>query len=837
SSSSGFGWVAIENAAIEDETDGARLQDIKFAPGFSGGLFHQGVVVGNDQHFIVDGMTNEGSGTAFRCDANFCGNMVYLRGDQGAAPVGYLHHLEASLQCSGNGVRNVSGNTLDIQDSVIQGTSQYAAFYGGGLQSWSINNVYNESGACTNPIYPGSLSAIAGYISTINALTIQGDAPIGGALPVFASGGPTSAQRNYYVVPKDSILGTGPMMFIGTALPLTSGTSIPLYWPNPDLVGSGTRTFDIVVSIGSSPSSAPYTGNAFSVVTGTGGSCSTNGICTYTDTEAATSAYTVGNALWTPTLPFWPGGIILSNGASAYMNQCGQASSIISTSYLPKVFCKRGVLAGTSNSYTPYWGVYPAGDSGGNGNRNVGAQVVQIGPASGAWTSGISGAINLNPGPGASVAPRQIITTMDGSPQQTFATPGYVRAGSAADSFIGTDSTGAVGAQDQSYGAPGGHNFYVNDPGTNSTHAKLNIGAAGATFNIPLTVNGNLAVTSGSVTLPITGSSAQCLHASSTGVITGTGADCGSGGGSGTVNSGAAAQVAMYSASGAAVSGDAALTDSGSVLNYAGSGGITTTAGTFSGNLTVNGQLMVAGPWMVSSPVPGTAMAAAGTATSALGISNDGNFYISANAGTPQKVATSATSSYFTNLAQEDPNDLGEYNGTAAQNLHVYSSYTNSSTWQRTSLGFDTGDNYAVLRSESSTSGAAPGLGFWVNSALKWVIDPSSNLKPWADEAYSIGTFNASSGIGLRPATVYAAGSVSSNSGFELGKFANNSYELCNDTTTGTVLNGLALLTANGCAVKPASAVTSGVIGVVIANAGTSGTTTLARTGSAYCTF
>jgi hypothetical protein len=36
---------------------------------------------------------------------------------------------------------------------------------------------------------------------------------------------------------------------------------------------------------------------------------------------------------------------------------------------------------------------------------------------------------------------------------------------------------------------------------------------------------------------------------------------------------------------------------------------------------------------MVSSPIPGTAMAAAGAGTSALGISNDGNFYVSANAG------------------------------------------------------------------------------------------------------------------------------------------------------------------------------------------------------------
>jgi hypothetical protein len=345
-SSAGFGWVAIENAAMEVETNGTRLQDIKFASGFSGGLFHQGVVVGNDQSFKVDGMTNEGTGTAFRCGSNFCSNMVYLRGDQGAAPVAYLHHLEASMQCSGNGVRNVAGNTLDVQDSVIQGMNQYAVYYAGGLQPWSINNVYNETGNCTNPSYPGSLAGIAGYIATGNALSIQNDAPIGGSTPVFITGGGTASQRNYYVVPKDSSLGTGPMMFIGTAQPSTSGTSIPLYWPNPDLKGAGTRTFDIVVTTGISQTTAPYTGNAFSIVTGTSGNCNSAGICSYTDTQGATTAYTVSNASWVPTLPFWPGALILSNGASAYLNQCGQASSIISTSYLPKVFCKRGVIGG-----------------------------------------------------------------------------------------------------------------------------------------------------------------------------------------------------------------------------------------------------------------------------------------------------------------------------------------------------------------------------------------------------------------------------------------------------------------------------------------------------------
>jgi hypothetical protein len=230
-------------------------------------------------------------------------------------------------------------------------------------------------------------------------------------------------------------------------------------------------------------------------------------------------------------------------------------------------------------------------------------------------------------------------------------------------------------------------------------------------------------------------------------------------------------------------------------------------------------------------------MGAAGAGTSALGISNDGNFYISANAGTPQKVATTAASSYFSNLFQEDANDLGEYNGTTPQNMHVYYSYTNSTTWTRASLGFDTTDNYAVVRSESDPSGSALGLGFWLNNGLKWVIDTSGNLKPWADEAYNIGAFTASTGVGLRPGTVFVAGSTSSDSGFELGKFANNSYELCNDTTNGTVLNGLAVLTTAGCAVKPTSATTAGVIGVVIANPGTSGTVTLVRTGSAYCSF
>ena len=249
--------------------------------------------------------------------------------------------------------------------------------------------------------------------------------------------------------------------------------------------------------------------------------------------------------------------------------------------------------------------------------------------------------------------------------------PGARPSNDAGDMAIGLDQTGGLSER-----AGTSISSYINVV-PSGTNYQERLTAAAKTFNVPVTVNGNLAVTSGTVTLPVTGSGSQCLHVSSTGVLTGTGADCGSGGGgSGTVNSGTASQLALYSGTGAAVSGDSGLTDNGTTLNYGGIGGISAASGTFSGNLTVNGQLQVAGPWMVSTPIPGTAMAAAGAGTSALGISNDGNFYISANAGTPQKVATSATSSYFSNLSQEDPNDLGEFNGTNPQGLQVYRTYT-----------------------------------------------------------------------------------------------------------------------------------------------------------------
>ena len=831
------GTIAIQNAAIEDNAMPGTMEDIKSAfPG--GGKFNQFFVIDNDQAATIRNFDADGS-QALLCTANHCGSYVYSAGNTAGTPVLWLDKLNISPQCGGNGVTVYANNSTHINDSVIQGFGMWGIYTSTVLGSFGgtqVDNVYNEEGAgpCPNP-YLGSYFSAAGIIFSSGAapLVVRGGEQPNGRMPQYANTGTT--EYNYYVVVHDSTGGTSTPLYAGYAL--TNGTgNIVVQWPH--IAAQGTLTYDLLRMV-----PGTITNNAaVSPVQGacSGGSATACGsvainlpqcsglVCAYTDSASAnTTSYALGNPNYFPILTFWPGGLVLNGSgqqnagalSSAFLDSDGgsvNSSAWISTGGFlrPSIFLRQ--CSGTGQTqYGGTWIQCMEGDSHGNGFPAVGSLLLNSGPNSGGQAAGLKGRLNFVMSPADAVNQSHIITLVDSNPAKTLATTLNRPTNDAADTYIGLDQgPGGVlkNLAQLAFGAPVAISSYIGNAGDNTSFLER-LTASAKTFKVPVTISGNL-------------------------TVTGTCTGCGGGGGSGTVNSGTATQLALYPANGAAVSGDSSLTDNGSTLNYAGSSGISAAAGTFSGNVTVNGQLLMAGPWIVSSPVPGTAMAAAGAGTSALGISNDGNFYISANSGTPQKVATTGTSSYFSNFFQEDANDLGEYNGTTAQNLHVYSSYTNSSTWQRTSLGYDATDNYAVLRSENSTSGAAPGLGFWVNSGLKWVVDASSNFKPWTDQAFNIGSFsNAGSGSGLRPGTVYVAGNSTSGSGFELGKFANQSYELCNDTTNGTVVNGLAVLTTAGCAAKPSSALVSGAIGIVIANAGTSGVVTIARTGSVYCSF
>jgi hypothetical protein len=810
-----FGTAALEAAAIEDNSNAASMSDIDMSSYGYPGVFNNDIVVDNDQAALIHHFDTEG-GAQIRHDANWVGWGVWSRGDNANSAVVTIDGGSNLTMACGNGVNNRSGNFMTIRDTVIQAFSQHAIFQGAGLQGGLYDAVYEEVD-CSNPAYPGTLYAASGLVNQGQPATARGGTYMVGQTPQFAFTGTSgSTLRNYYVVMHSSIGGTYAIpLFAGYARTNGGAGTISVYWPEMPATNEsvdGTITYDVL--LGTSSTQVPVGTGSFALATAISGNC-TAGICSFSDNQTAATSYTVGtNPTLIPQLDEWPGHIVLA-----------PSTDTASTFALPPYFAD--ALPANASSVMVAAGNAPSFHAQSCINQEFPSVAQQVClpqnalqsavitsgapyPQGGGSTSILQGSLLFE---GQPATPNHFITLHDSQQQKTLASTLRLAA-SASDVYIGTDDTGG-NFRNLSFGAPQSISFYIGNTGDNASYLER-LTAATKTFNVPVTVNGNLTVT---------------------GSCTG----CGGGGGAGTVNGGSATQLALYAANGTAVSGDSGLTDSGTTLNYSGTNGITAAAGTFSGNVTVNGQLLVAGPWNVSSPIPGTPMAAAGAGTSALGISNDGNFYISASAGAPQKVATTASSSYFSNLFQEDGYDLGQFvvGETTAnpQSLHVYSSYTNSSSWQRTSLGYDLADNYAVVRSENSTAGDAPGLGFWINNGLKWVVDASSNLKPWTDETYNIGSFNSSGGTGLRPGTVYVAGNSGSGSGFELGKFASESYELCNDTTSGTIVNGLAVLTTAGCAAKPASALTSGAIGVVIANAGTSGVVTLAREGSAYCSF
>ncbi len=848
-STAAFGGASLLNAAIEDNGNATSIHDVYFSDRTSSGTWgawQNMLVIDNDQAFKLDKL-NVDAGP--NCTSNYCGQVIYAPGPFGInAAVLWLSHLQLSLQCHGNGVTAWNGNTVHISNSVIQGFQQWGVYGGnlrGGYGNGQYDDVYEEVGGCWNPMYSPTQQAMAGLVNAGSPNTIHGGEFPLGQIPRFAALGNSGTDYNYAVVIHDSTNGYSRPLKVGYAT-VDSGNasgSVVVQWPR--VPGSGTVTYDILRYGGAGNAIIePYTGGCGggsktacgSVATGVG-QCSAL-TCSFTDNAAtSTSGYNVRAPQYMPGIAWWPGGLVNINSTDyssswttspAYVdddNFVTPLSPIISAAGLmmPQTFAQR-----CANPVGGEWISCVAGNSVGN-NAMPGATVLQYGVANGGPVANLKGRLNFTSSQASSINSGEIITLVDSNPAKTLATPGNRPAQDAADTYLGTD-TGSVGYSTAglAIGAPASISSYINVV-PNGTNFLERLTAGMKTFNVAVNANAGLSISGGNITLPITGSGSQCLHVSSTGVVSGTGADCGSGGGggSGTVSGANAHQVAMYSADGSVVSGDSALTDSGTTLNYSGAGGITASSGTFTGNLTINGALQVAGPWVVNSPIPGAGMLAAGTGMSSLGISNDGYFYISTNGASPQKIATAATSSYFSNLFQEDANSLGQYNGTTAQNLRVYSSYTGPSTWQRASMGYDSTNNLAVVRSENSTSSSAPGLGFSIGSSVRWAIDSTSTLKPFANNSINLGTTT------LAPQTIYAATSFDSLTQGRLN------FELCNDASSGTLLNFLAVY--NGatpaCAVKAGVSSTDGVVGIVSNGSGTSGNAVITYRGYVPCSF
>jgi hypothetical protein len=410
--------------------------------------------------------------------------------------VGWLRNLNISGQCKGNGVDWQSGNTVKISDSVIQGMAQFGIRTGtsrGGYGPTVVDNVYMETGNCTNPM--GNIG-IAGVLAQGQRLNwIGGEGPQG-LIPQFASTGTTDYR--YYLVPHHATYGYGNPLYAGKAL--TNGTG-NITVTTPDIAGADK--FDLLRvngPVANTVEQAPFGTGNFAVATNvTRATACSNGVCTFTDPQSALSSYTVATVGYFPLLTQWPGAYVL--GASTDSNSAYAGATLTVDSLLVQVTSVAGstkpsVFAQScfaQSNWTPAWLSCAAQSAPPSGFYEQGAMVLAVKPNSdGGLKTNLKGRLNfstLGTGPG------HIITLSDSSFAKTVATANNRPTNDGDDAFIGYDQgNGGVSTVGISFGAPKSLSNYIGNVG-DGTSWKERLTSSLKEFKTDVKVNGNLTVT------------------------------------------------------------------------------------------------------------------------------------------------------------------------------------------------------------------------------------------------------------------------------------------------------------------------------------------------------
>lgn len=447
-----FGFCNIENAAIEDNSDHAAIQDLNIFVsnpasfnGTSFGAFNYGVVNDNDQGLTIERPANRSS-ASINPNGNHStatwpmGAFVWERNDQGMNGITYVSHAEfTNVNCFDAG-----GNGAVFTDSVCQGFPTFGMRYFGTLQPLTFSNIYEEStGGTPNGSYSASGSAAQmGLLAQGGTGTkVAGTFPVSGWAPYFAIGGGAGSTRNYFVVPHSSVDGVGAMQFIGQAQPRSRSTAIPVQWPALAIrAGIGTITYDLLVTSGQAGVSPPIGGvpGAYSLATGlTTSSCNSAGMCSFSDTQAAASNYTLQPAVPWETFWFWPANMVINSNAPVLMDSVATAPGYVSTQGDTgvSIIADQCVSDGASWTRSPIWISCLAGmTQGGEGALSTILQqkdAANNGPP-------VNGTGRLNFGPNV-VAPTDLITLQDSNFIATLTSNGGRHANSAGDMALGLD--------------------------------------------------------------------------------------------------------------------------------------------------------------------------------------------------------------------------------------------------------------------------------------------------------------------------------------------------------------------------------------------------------------
>ncbi len=618
--------------------------------------------------------------------------------------------------------------------------------------------------------------------------------------------------------------------------------------------------------------------------------CAGSLVCTYTDSgSSSTTSYTVKVGNYGGLLNFWPGSIVSVNKSVAVENEAGNVVGIgLNGNPLQTAKQCSSLGQASGGGYTTCLASITTAN---NSITNQTATLLTDGPEQGSPMSLSKGRLNFSTTPFVTIYPHHIITLIDSQPALTQATMTYRPPASANDTWIGTDATpGTNLASGQlALGAPVAISSYIAQTG-DGVHANWleRLSASLKEFNVPakfdqsLTLagvaNGCLDIAAG--VIASTGS--PCGSGSGSGAVSSvfgrTGAVVAATGDYSVAQvTGAAVDAAVVHNTGAETIAGAktftgTISTTGNLLLPAGSGfvpavggiGFDTGAGLPVVNLNGTTQQIALTSSNISGQA-GTALAFASTPTQcsgafATGIAANGNancttpsviqlaettppagipnwgvFWFDSATHTPRIVENNQVMQLgLSNLFNSDPggdpaDNVEELNGVNPQNLRVYSSFTNNTTWTRMSLGSESigGTNYNVLRSEDATSGNALSLGMHIGSGIKWFFSSDGTFKPSPDNSYDIGSD-----------TGQAVRNIFAKTSFNMYSSGRQDFEFANDATNGTTLNQLAIYNAAATGVQTAATTsTDGVVGVVSAGAGTANRATITWAGFAACNF
>lgn len=334
------GMNNYQMAAIENNGQDVELRNIDITFGGSpyNTFYNNGIVVFDDQHAVLNHITTGGH---FNCSTTYCGSAIYAPGDFNVGPA-VMEIVNGSINpgCSANGLTLYNGNSVNIINTIIQGTAMWGIRGGttrGGFGGLTHIGPYHEIGSCTNPVYTPNQQA--GYDWAGQPITVIGGEGPQGLMPTFCTGGATTYY--YYMVARDSILGPSAPIYIGSAAPTSTCT---IKWPRAS--DSTLTTYDILRS--TDVTNAPTTntclgGSVAACGSRIVGQAQCNALqCTFTDDISLnTAAYTVllpelpisgvGGATYTPLFNYFPGNFVLQAGANLNYQGGNVNSSAVGT--------------------------------------------------------------------------------------------------------------------------------------------------------------------------------------------------------------------------------------------------------------------------------------------------------------------------------------------------------------------------------------------------------------------------------------------------------------------------------------------------------------------------